>query len=267
MTVPGKTNAPFFAPATGSIFFQRFCKMFFHLYCRLTVTGQHNLPVSPFIICSNHTSHIDSAALMTASGLPFSTFALLGASDYFFDSGSTKFLVSRFMNVIPINRHAQHQSLQRSMAMCRDFLTRSQGNLILYPEGTRSCNGGLQPFKKGAGMFAVDLGVPVVPAYIEGAHRILPKGNFVPRPGSVTVRFGEPVLFATGHFDPRLGRGPRRAAVELLERRIRALSESTSNSDAARSPEAQKQSAIAVSVAGEDRNAQSRKPRSVAQLD
>ncbi len=118
--------------------FQAFCRMFFLCYCRLTVAGRDQLPASPFIICSNHTSHIDSAVLMTASGLPFSTFAMLGASDYFFDSWRVRFIVSRFMNVIPIDRQAQHNSLRRSLAMCEEFLQRTHGNLILYPEGTRS---------------------------------------------------------------------------------------------------------------------------------
>ena len=75
--------------------------------------------------------------------------------------------------------------------MCEEFLQRMQGNLILYPEGTRSCDGEIQTFKKGAGLFAVDLGVPVVPAHIEGAHNILAKGKFMPRPGTVTVELLE----------------------------------------------------------------------------
>jgi 1-acyl-sn-glycerol-3-phosphate acyltransferase/long-chain acyl-CoA synthetase len=214
------------APRAGSAAFQGFCELFFRYYSRLTVMGKEHLPASPFIICSNHTSHADSAVLMTASGLPFSSFALLGASDYFFESWRRRFLVSRFMNVIPIDRRAQAKSLLRCLAMCEDFL--QHGNLILYPEGTRSPNGEIQDFKRGAGMFAVDLGVPVVPALIEGAHRILPKGEFMPRPRSVTVRFGEPIMFELNPADARGGRGARRAAVELLEQRIRELNTSFS---------------------------------------
>src|SRR5271170_5770341 len=155
MTGSGKAEGMFLAPATGSAMFQAFCRWFFFCYCRLTVEGREHLPASPFIICSNHTSHIDSAVLMTASGLPFSAFAMLGASDYFFAPWRTRFVVSRFMNVIPIHRQAQHKSLRQRLAMCEEFLQRMQGNLILYPEGTRSCDGELQTFKKGAGLFAV----------------------------------------------------------------------------------------------------------------
>jgi 1-acyl-sn-glycerol-3-phosphate acyltransferase len=251
MTDRGKAEDMFLAPMTGSAMFQGFCKIFFRRYCRLTVVGQRHLPAPPFIICSNHTSHVDSAVLMTASGLPFSTFALLGASDYFFKSWRTKFLVSRFMNVIPIDRQAQHKSLRRSLAMCKEFLQERQGNLILYPEGTRSSNGKIQTFKKGAGFFAADLGVPVVPAYIEGAHRILTKGKSLPRPRTVTVCFGEPMIFESNQFDTPLGRGPRRTAVELLEQRIRSLSQRPPAGEVIRlpaEPEQEDQTTISLRV-------------------
>jgi 1-acyl-sn-glycerol-3-phosphate acyltransferase len=225
MTGSGKAEGMFLAPAIGSAMFQAFCRCFFRFYCRLTVEGRDHLPVSPFILCSNHTSHIDSAVLMTASGLPFSIFAMLGARDYFFDSWRVRLIVSRFMNVVPIDRQAQHNSLRRSLAMCEEFLLRPQGNLILYPEGTRSASGEIQTFKKGAGLFAVELGVPVVPAYIGGARKILPKGKSLPRPGAVTVRFGEPIRFASNLFDHLPARGLRKDAIELLEQRIRELSQ------------------------------------------
>jgi 1-acyl-sn-glycerol-3-phosphate acyltransferase len=248
MTGSGKAEGMFLAPATGSAMFQAFCRGFFFCYCPLTVEGREHLPASPFIICSNHTSHIDSAVLMTASGRPFSTFALLGASDYFFDSKRVRFVVSRFMNVIPIDRQAQAKSLQRSLAMCDDFLQRTHGNLILYPEGTRSSSGEMQAFKKGAGLFAVALGVPVVPAYIEGAHRILAKGKNVPRVGAATVRFGEPVRFQSNSSDPLHEREVRKAAVELLEQRIRGLSRKPPAGGFAGLPAVEQQATISASA-------------------
>jgi 1-acyl-sn-glycerol-3-phosphate acyltransferase len=249
MTGPVKAEGMFLAPAGGSAMFQAFCKTFFLCYCPLTVEGHDQLPDPPFIICSNHTSHIDSAALMTASGLPFSTFAMLGARDYFFEASRVRFVVSRFMNVIPIDRHAQHNSLRNSLAMCGDFLQQTRGNLIFYPEGTRSSSGEIQAFKKGAGLFAVELGVPVVPAYIEGARGILAKGKFVPRLGTVTVRFGEPIRFASNSFDPVAGREIRKAAVELLEQRIRGLRHNPPAGGLAGSPEEERQTMISISPA------------------
>jgi 1-acyl-sn-glycerol-3-phosphate acyltransferase len=229
--------------------FQAFCRMFFLCYCPLTVEGSDQLPDPPFILCSNHTSHIDSAVLMTASGLPFSTFAMLGARDYFFEAPRVRFVVSRFMNVIPIDRHARHNSLRHSLEMCNEFLRGTRGNLIFYPEGTRSSSGEIQAFKKGAGMFAVELGVPVVPAYIEGARNVLAKGKFLPRLGTVTVRFGEPIRFASNFSEALVGRELRKAAVELLERRIRGLSCKPPAGGFAGLPEKARQTTISISSA------------------
>ena len=143
--------------------------------------------------------------------------------------------------------------------MCDDFLQRTHGNLILYPEGTRSSSGEMQAFKKGAGLFAVALGVPVVPAYIEGAHKILAKGQNVPRLGAVTVRFGEPIRFASNSSDPLLGRGVRKAAVELLEQRIRGLSRKPPAGGFAGLPAEEQQPTISASVvAQEAQNTKSR---------
>ena len=97
------------------------------------------------------------------------------------------------------------------------------GSLILYPEGSRSQDGKVQGFKSGAALFAIELDVLVVPAYIEGTHHILPKGQFVPRRGPVTVRFGKPIELA-GLQSGELPRERRRRAVEHLTERIRMLS-------------------------------------------
>ena len=97
------------------------------------------------------------------------------------------------------------------------------GSLILYPEGTRSQDGEMGAFKSGAVLFATELDVPVVPAYIEGTHLILPKGHYLPRAGPVTVRFGEPIEFGR----PQSGETPReqrRRAVVRLTQSIRMLS-------------------------------------------
>jgi len=59
----------------------------------------------------------------------------------------------------------------------RDFSQKEQGGLILYPEGTRSPDGKLQRFRKGASMLAMHLGLPIIPAYINGTYAAMPKGR------------------------------------------------------------------------------------------
>jgi 1-acyl-sn-glycerol-3-phosphate acyltransferase len=218
-----RSDGAFWASAVGSAFFERFCRAFFRWYCPLKVDGRQHLPDGPFLLCSNHSSHADSAALMTASGRHFRSFALIGASDYFFHSRGRRWSVAPLMNVIPIERKPGAKSLSACLATCRSFLEHNGGILILYPEGTRSPDGQMQTFKPGAGLFAMELGVPVVPARIEGTHRILPKGRFMPRIGPVTVRFGAPLEPATLGFG-NLPRDRRHHVIEHLAQSIRMLS-------------------------------------------
>lgn len=223
MTWGPKSETAVWAPALGSAMFEGFCRSFFTCYCPLTVEGYACLPEGPFLLCSNHCSHMDSAALMTASRRSFRDFALLGASDYFFRSRNIRLLVSPFMNIIAIDRQPGPKSLAACLATCRQFLRETGGTLIMYPEGTRSPDGEIQPFKAGAGLFAVELGVPLIPAFIEGTHDALPKGQTMPRPGRVTVRFGEAMAFAPISATDEAFRERRRSAVEQLGERIRLL--------------------------------------------
>jgi 1-acyl-sn-glycerol-3-phosphate acyltransferase len=199
--------------------------VFFTCYCPLTVEGRDHLPSGPFLLCSNHTSHADSAALMTASGRSFRDFALLGASDYFFHSRRVRWLVSPLMNIIPIERRPGPKSLAACLKASRRFVEETRGSLILYPEGTRSPDGEMRSFRPGAGLFAIELGLPVVPAYIDGTHRILPKGRSMPRVGPVTVRFGEALVLATLFDDEKLRRNRRRCIVDKLLQSILTLSQ------------------------------------------
>ncbi len=66
-------------------------------------------------------------------------------------------------------------------------------SVVFFPEGTRSRDGAMLPFQRGAFLVALKAGVPVVPVGIEGARRVMPPGRFSATPGRVTVRFGAPV--------------------------------------------------------------------------
>jgi 1-acyl-sn-glycerol-3-phosphate acyltransferase len=210
------------APAIGGALFEAFCRTFFTLYSPLTVEGRHLLPDGPFLLCSNHNSHADSAALMTASGRRFHEFALLGASDYFFQSRNLRWTISSLMNVIPIERRPGPRSLSACLTECRHFLTRRGKTLILYPEGTRSLDGEMRDFKSGVGWLASELQIPIVPAYIKGSRLILPKGRSFPRPHPITVRFGEAFCCASAIGAESL-RESRRAVAEQLAWQIRRL--------------------------------------------
>ncbi len=94
-----------------------------------------------------------------------------------------------------------------------------EGKVVcVFPEGTRSADGRLLPFKKGAFRLAIDAGVPVVPFFIEGTNDALPKGNFLIRKRPLTIRFGAPIspepYQRTGDLDG-MSEAARRAILEL----------------------------------------------------
>lgn len=66
-------------------------------------------------------------------------------------------------------------------------------SMVIFPEGTRSLDGRLRPFKRGACVIAIHAGVPVVPVSIAGTRELMPKGQRTIRPGEVFIHFGIPV--------------------------------------------------------------------------
>jgi 1-acyl-sn-glycerol-3-phosphate acyltransferase len=93
---------------------------------------------------------------------------------------------------IAIDR-ADTQSAIASLDRAAQLVKADSSAIIIFPEGTRSPNGELQPFKKGAFMLALHSGIEVVPAVVLGTRDILPKGSWRVRPGRIIVRFGRPM--------------------------------------------------------------------------
>jgi len=65
--------------------------------------------------------------------------------------------------------------------------------MVFFAEGTRSPDGALQAFKKGPFVIAIEGGVSIVPVGLVGSRRVMPRGSFRIRPGTITVRVGEPI--------------------------------------------------------------------------
>lgn len=64
---------------------------------------------------------------------------------------------------------------------------------MIFPEGCRTLDGSLLPFRNGIGVLAAELGVPIVPVWIHGTYEAWPVGQLLPRFGKVAVSFGKPV--------------------------------------------------------------------------
>jgi long-chain acyl-CoA synthetase len=163
-----------------------FCKIMF----RLKVEGREHIPEEgPFVITPNHASYLDG--FIIAASAPFSTFRklyFLGMQEFF--TGGIKSWVARMGHVIPIDAEIYlNKALQLS-----SYVLKSRKSLCIFPEGGRSFDGSVMQFKKGIGVLALEMDAPVVPAYIDGTFRALPRGSFFIRPVPVRVVFGEKIL-------------------------------------------------------------------------
>lgn len=163
---------------------------------RYSIRGQEHLPrQGSFIMVANHSSHLDALCLLSAlpMGKLHHTFPA-AAADYFFVSLPRLALASIIVNALPFHRQT---NLRQSVSLCQNLLANdSPGNiLILFPEGTRSTNGQMNPFKPGIGKLVAGTSLPVLPCYLHGAGKAWPKGVWCPRPCRVTLTIGQPRQF------------------------------------------------------------------------
>jgi 1-acyl-sn-glycerol-3-phosphate acyltransferase len=167
----------------------------------LRVRGAASLPAGPCVIVANHSSHADTAALIAA--LPARRCpAVAAAADYWFRGGPRSRICRALCGAFPVRRDgggsADLAAAARLLAAGRD--------VIVYPEGTRSRDGTIGDFHRGAARLAAAAGVPLVPAGITGTRALLPAGGSGARfrRATVTVSFGAP-LGAAGSPDVMAG--------------------------------------------------------------
>lgn len=162
---------------------------FMHSYVRVHARDREHIPAGgPFILAPNHSSHLDSPAVLTAVGGRRRVW-VAGAEDYFFNTALKRFVFGKVLDTIAFDRHSDGLA---GLRRCGAALTRGDG-LLLFPEGTRSTSGEIQPFRIGAAVLAVERKAPIVPVHVDHAYELFPKGKKMPRPGTITVSFGKPV--------------------------------------------------------------------------
>jgi 1-acyl-sn-glycerol-3-phosphate acyltransferase len=99
-----------------------------------------------------------------------------------------------FTGMVFVNRSNRMEAI-RSLALAGERI-RGGANILAYPEGTRSPDGALLPFKKGPFLLALEAKVPIIPVAIEGSGRLMPRGGFRIHPGPIRVKVGAPILTA-----------------------------------------------------------------------
>jgi long-chain acyl-CoA synthetase len=189
---------------------------------RVDIRGREHLPAQgPYLITPNHQAYLDGFLLATA--LPFGVLRQLffvGASEYF--ETTTTRLLARAANIVPVDPDA---NLVNAMQAAATGL-RLGKVLMLFPEGERTIDGALKPFRKGAAILASHLDVPIVPVALDGLYEVWPRGRAVNwrlllpwTRHRVTLTFGPPLR--TGPVPYAVGTDRIREAVAgLLGRRI-----------------------------------------------
>lgn len=163
-------------------------RLIFRLYNRLEVKGLENLPEPPFIVTPNHASYLDGFVL--ASVLPREILVkthFLGAEEYFTNPITSTF--GRLAHVITVNLERKlKESLQKTA-----WALRLGRVVVLFPEGARTRDGNLLPFRKGFAILSKELNVPVVPTAIIGTYQSMSLRDRFPKPAKIKVVFGNPI--------------------------------------------------------------------------
>ncbi len=190
-TAPAEQNGRLAAPLVPVRWFVRGgVSLLMKTYVRVRVKGRESIPgTGAFILAPNHSSHLDSPAVVHAVGGSRRIW-VAGAEDYFFSTRMKRFLFGKVFDTIAFDRQADGvMGLRR----CGRALDRGDG-LLIFPEGTRSVTGELQPFKIGVAVLAMERNVPIVPVHIHRAYELFRKGQRFVRPGRITVTFGRPIF-------------------------------------------------------------------------
>lgn len=162
--------------------------IFFKILFGLEIKGRDNIPKKGgVIIAVNHTSYLDPP-LMAAVLQRRPTFI---AKESLFRIPVIGCIIRAY--AIGVRREIPGPStLKKALGILK-----KGGLIVIFPEGGRSRDGRLMEIKRGVGVLAARAGAIVVPAYIKGAHRVLPVNAKIPRPGKIRIIFGKPIIKKT----------------------------------------------------------------------
>jgi len=162
-------------------------RVIFTVYCRSRVFNPERVPkTGPAILASNHASFLDP--FLVGASLPREINYL--ARDDLFTVPVLGWILRKW-HAVPVNREGGGAKGLRAIL---DRLL-AGGAIILFPEGTRSRDGKLQPARSGIGLTVIKSTAPVVPVRVFGTFEAFNRHMRLPRPYGVAVKFGQPMLF------------------------------------------------------------------------
>jgi 1-acyl-sn-glycerol-3-phosphate acyltransferase len=181
----------------------------------LNVRNLKSLPqTGPAIVVANHNSHLDTFVLISLFRLSqLHRLRPVAAADYFLKNPVLAWFTLNIINMIPLDRKRVGKRGEDPLEDCAKALGAGE-ILLVYPEGTRGETEALAKFKGGVARLKEQYpDVPVVPVYMQGLSRALPKGEFALVPVVVDVFVGEAVAWT----------GNRQAFTQALQESVTAL--------------------------------------------
>jgi 1-acyl-sn-glycerol-3-phosphate acyltransferase len=169
---------------------------------RVQVTGIENIPPRSCVFVANHASNVDSLVLLPA--IPRRVGILVKRELFRIPVFSAAMRAAHFVEVDRGDRESVGATVATVVENLRKGLS-----YVIFSEGTRSPDGRMRRFKRGALTMAIEAGALIVPVSVGGTHRLLPKGTAIVRSGQATIQFG-PAMDASLYQMDRRG--------ELLDR-------------------------------------------------
>lgn len=153
---------------------------------RVRIEGFDKIPPGVSIFAANHISNVDPLAFVPA--IPRRVSILVKRELFRVPILAAAMRAAQFIPVDRADPDAAAASVDRAIEYLNQGLS-----FAIYPEGTRSRDGRLRPFKRGAFVMAIQSGTPIVPVAISGAQHLMRKGDWTLHPGKVVVEFCEPI--------------------------------------------------------------------------
>ncbi len=192
-------------------------------FCSLTVRDRDVLRElkGPAVFVSNHVSALDAVVMCQALPARYRhRSVVVAAADSIFKRKWEARLAQVTVDAFPIPRSGGARPHLEYLKQ----LMKKNWSVIIFPEGRLTATGAMGRFRKGAAVLAIDVGVPIVPAYLDGMFEVMPRFRRMPRPGRVTVTFASPMDAEPGEdYDSFMARvegrvrrlaGPKGIAIE-----------------------------------------------------
>ena len=164
---------------------------------KLVVKGKHNLQNRNYIFASNHASLIDIPLLLIA----VNRYTVFIAKSELSKIPIFKSILDR-AGFIFVDRKNNDSSV-KSMNNLMEDIKKIPRSVAIFPEGTRTSDGELLPFKKGAAIFAINTDIPIIPVAISGTYSWSKKKLFDISQSVISFEFGEPITTENYSFDDR----------------------------------------------------------------